>query len=121
MASFTSLDNGQKSHEKTSWIGILMGAILLANAPAFAAGPNVLQHGESVTFPTWAGDSATTLCVQSLSNNHGVRIAVNAGAGHEEVYAPANKTQCIKRKWWAVQIGVTNTTRNDADAKVWTY
>lgn len=117
MASLLKASRGNK------FIALAIMALSpVAQLPAFAAGPNVLEHGESVTFPTWAGDSETTLCVKSLSDSRGVRVHVNVGAGHEDIYAQAGKANCIKRKWWGVQAGVTNTSdQSDVAAEVWTH
>lgn len=90
--------------------------------PAFAAGPSIIEPGETVTFPTWAGDSEKTLCVKSLSDGSGVRVHVNVGTGHEDIYAQGGKTECIQREGRRVQAGVTNTSdQSGVAAEVWTH
>jgi len=82
------------------------------------AGPEDLDPGRSVVFPTWLF-AATDLCAYNQGVRSGrIRVQTIAGADPEGLVLPAEASRCISRWWGAVPINVTNTGRTAVT--VWT-
>ncbi|MDX6676411.1 MAG: hypothetical protein QOE31_463 [Solirubrobacteraceae bacterium] len=86
-----------------------LAAIAGGNATAAnAAGPNNLNPGETVTYPTWAWWS-TKLCAFNFSSSSWGAVGVSPfGSAYEQFYVAPYSTNCIARSWYGNPIKVIN-------------
>ena len=82
------------------------------------AGPNRLDPGESVEFPTWALGRSTRLCGKTVGRGQASKVRVNAGSADEYFDVNNDGESCIDRNWAGIKIGVANA--GDNVVEVWT-
>ena len=82
------------------------------------AGPNILEYGDAVEYPTWQWPKNTRLYVENLDTHFPGKVTVHAGIKQEDVVVYGGKTGYIDRDWAGVRIDVYNT--GGPTMKVWT-
>jgi len=90
-----------------------MGLAMGTAASASAAGPDYLNAGQSVNYPTW-GWGSTRVCAQNLSSRAGMADVTphwsSPPGQHDEIYVNAYTTRCIDRWWGGVWVNVANVS-----------